>query len=268
MHGYLSPGTLVRVVPRLEPDAANLAEIRLFSAVSPGSAIDLAVPVASDLLDELFAARLAPVEVEGLAARLGLTTAQSAGFRRMFTELPPRPPEPNLTGDVRTRVLAHASVLLDFGGFTVLTVPAAGPGGCRPDQSVVDFPPRIDVVVLIGGRADRLPIGTLLQLRPRIGVTVAPGAACTSLARCGFPTVVELAHSGTVEIGPLRISGLPGAADGAERELRPTVPLVRLGGRAFVFAADAVRVSGVDAVFTGQDHAGTERLWPVKDDDR
>lgn len=299
-HGYLSSNTVIHVPVRLKHHAANPLEAQVVSLLerhdreqpsSSGSptppvlgTVDLAIPLASELLDELFAARLAPVEVDGLVDRLGLTEAQSAGFRRMFTEQPPRSYEPNLTEHVWMRRFGHASILLDFGGFTVMTDPVVGRGDCfgRP-YSVVDLPETIDVVVLTRDHPDHFSLETLLQLRRRVGVIVvlrAPGRLRVTLEHLGFTDVVEIANKQMIELGPVRITTLPAGDEDGERGTRiMMVPLVRLGGRAFLFATgtssltseahDLVlqEASRADVAFIGTEHSVAERFWSLRDED-
>lgn len=162
--------------------------------------------------------------------------------------------DPNLTGDVRMRCSGGESVLLDFGGFTVLSAPG----------SVAALPERIDVVVLCRSQ----PLTALPQLCGRTDVIVVPkalGIAVRAVVEhLGFPEVVELSSGQAVEFGPARIT-LPSA--GGE----PVVPLVRLGGHDFAFGADAARLPPdvLDDVVIVAELAGTtaERLWPVRDKD-
>ncbi|MBA0051204.1 MBL fold metallo-hydrolase [Streptomyces sp. AJS327] len=256
------------------------------SPVLPGPGrVDLAVPFASELLDELFAARLTPVDVDDLAGRLGVAEDQRAGFRRMFTERPPRRYEPNLTGEVRVRYFGHASVLLDFGGFTVLTDPTLGydGDGFEAHYSIADLPETVDVVVLSHGHSDHFSLETLLQLRRRVGVFVVPQSSGGSLADIGlrallehhgFENVVELADLRSIELGPARVTALPFLGEHGELDIRAKmVPLVRLGGRGFLFATDtspvdptlydlvAADIGRVDALFIGLECVGAPMSW-------
>ncbi|MHA4816856.1 MBL fold metallo-hydrolase [Streptomyces aculeolatus] len=247
--------------------------------------VDLAVPFASDLLDELFAARLAPVDVDELAGRFGLDGDQKAAFRRMFTEEAPRAYEPNLTGEVRMRYFGHASVLLDFGGFTVMTDPTLGYDGDGFDEhyAMADLPETIDVVIISHAHSDHFSLETLLQLRRRIGVIVVPQASGGSLAdigmralleHYGFTDVVEVADMQSIELGPARITALPFLGEHGELDIRAKmVPLVRLGGRGFMFATDtspvdptiydlvAAEIGQVDAMFIGLECVGAPMSW-------
>jgi len=308
MRGYLSPSTVVRLLGhRWDAGIVSLLDRHDPEQPLAGSSpvlpepcrVDLDVPFASDLFDELFAARLAPVEVDVLAERLGLAGAQLVGFRRMFTEQPPSPYELNLTGDVRMRLFGHASVLLDFGGFTIMTDPVVGcdGDGFDPHYSIADLPETIDVVVLGRSQSDPFSLETLLQLRRRIGVIVvgrASGHGLTEvsmrnmLEHNGFTGVVELADLQTIEIGPARITAVPVLGkDGGVDTGTMMVPLVRLGGRVFMFATDAAPltkeaddfvsadIDQVDVMFKRREYTDAatsllystaERFWPVRDE--
>lgn len=241
--------------------------------------VELSAPLGSELFDELFAARLSPVDVEALADRFGLAGPQRRAFRHMFTEQSPRRYGPNLTGDVRMRHVGHASVLLDFGGFTVLTDPAVGydGDGFAEHHTIADLPDVIDVVLLTNGDCLHFSPETLLQLRRRIGVVVvprafadgpAPGGLPDLLARYGFTDVVELGDGRSLEFGPARVRALsPPVGPGGPHRPAAMTPLVRLGGRGFVFAAHGCPVDPVaeasaphglgqvDALFTTAERA-------------
>ena len=246
---------------------------------------DLEVPFCSELLDELFAARLHPVDVDELADRFGLDDARREGFRRLFTEEEPRRYRPNLTGEVRMQFFGHASVLLDFGGFTVMTDPTIGYDGDGFDQhySIADLPETIDVVVLSHGHSDHFSLETLLQLRRRIGTIVVPQCSGGSLAdiglrvmleHYGFTNVVELGDMQSLETGPARITALPFLGEHGELDIRAKmVPMVRMGGRGFLFATDtspvdptiydlvAEEIGTIDALFIGLECVGAPMSW-------
>ncbi|MEU3492896.1 MBL fold metallo-hydrolase [Kitasatospora cineracea] len=246
---------------------------------------DLQVPFASELLDELFAARLRPVDVEELAAKFGLDEDARAGFRRLFTEQEPRRYAPNRTGGVRMQYFGHASVLLDHDGFTVLTDPTLGydGDGFEGHFTIADLPETIDVVVLSHGHSDHFSLETLLQLRRRIGTIVVPRSSGGSLAdiglrsmleHFGFRNVVELADMQSLQAGPATITALPFLGEHGELDIRAKmVPMVRLGGRGFLFATDtspidptlydlvAREIGTVDALFIGLECVGAPLTW-------
>ncbi|MFI6504486.1 MBL fold metallo-hydrolase [Nonomuraea typhae] len=246
---------------------------------------DLRLPFAAEVLDELFAARLRPVDVEELAGRLGIAEADRAGFRRLFTAEAPRGYVPNETGGVRMQYFGHASVLLDFGGFTVMTDPTIGydDDGFPQHYAIADLPESIDVVVLSHGHSDHFSLETLLQLRRRIKTIVVPQSSGGSLAdislramleHYGFTDVVELADMQSLQIGPATITALPFLGEHGELDIRAKmVPMVRLGGRGFMFATDtspvdptvydlvSKEIGQVDALFIGLECVGAPMTW-------
>ena len=257
------------------------------SPVLPGGTgrTDLTVPFAAAVLDDLFLGRLRPVDVDELTERLDLDGAARAGFRRLFTPEPPRPYERNETGGVRMRYFGHASVLLDLGGFTVMTDPTVGydGDGFPTHFSIADLPETIDVVVLSHGHSDHFSLETLLQLRRRIGTIVVPQSSGGSLAdiglrsmleHFGFTNVVELADMQSRQIGPATITALPFLGEHGDLDIRAKmVPMVHLGGRGFMFATDtspvdptvydlvAKEIGPVDALFIGLECVGAPMTW-------
>lgn len=246
---------------------------------------DLHVPFASELLDELFAARLRPVDVADLADRFELPESTREGFRNLFTSEPCMRYAPNHTGGVRMQYFGHACVLLDLGGFTVMTDPTVGydDDGFDGHFTIADLPKKIDVVILSHGHSDHFSLETLLQLRQRIGVIVVPQSSGGSLAdiglralleHYGFRNVVELADMESLETGPAVITALPFLGEHGELDIRAKmVPIVRIGGRCFMFATDTSLVdpaiydlvSGeigeVDALFIGLECVGAPMSW-------
>jgi L-ascorbate metabolism protein UlaG (beta-lactamase superfamily) len=256
------------------------------SPVLPGSPnrVDLAVPFAATELDALFAARLTPVDVDELAERFELSGAARESFHGLFTDEPPRPYQPAEPGQVRVRYFGHASVLMELDGFSVMTDPTLGyDGDGHTHFTIADLPERLDVVVLSHGHSDHVSLETLLQLRTRIGTIVVPRSSGGSiqdfdlrsmLESVGFTNVVELADTRSVDFGPAQVTALPFLGEHADLDIRAKmVPMVRIGGRGFLFATDtspmdptiyelvAKEIGTVDALFIGLECVGAPMTW-------
>jgi hypothetical protein len=150
-------------------------------------------------------------------------------------------------------------------------------------HTIADLPGRIDVVVISHAHSDHFSLETLLQLRQRIGTILVPQASGGNLPdvglramleHFGFRNVVELADLQTAEIGPARITALPFLGEHGDLDIRAKmVPLVRIGGRRFVFATDtspvdpvvydftASEIGPVDAMFIGLECVGAPLSW-------
>ncbi|MFF3643658.1 MBL fold metallo-hydrolase [Streptomyces sp. NPDC002564] len=248
--------------------------------------LDIDVPFDSPLWDELFAARLEPVDVPGLAERLGIDDADLPAFTALFHATPPAAHTPPPAGDVRVRYLNHASVLIETGDTSVLLDPLIGYTEDGHEHfTIEDLPRRIDAVVISHFHSDHFSLETLLQLRTRIGTILVPRASGGSLAdpslktmleALGFPDVQELSELETRRIaGDVEVTGLPFLGEHADLDIRTKmVPLVRAGGRRFLFATDITplepalydNVPGLteaplDALFIGLECVGAPLSW-------
>jgi L-ascorbate metabolism protein UlaG (beta-lactamase superfamily) len=249
-------------------------------------AVELTVPFSSPLLDDLFRARLQPVDraaVRELAAGLGVDTRV---LGRQFARRGPRPqPHAEWDGpDLRLRYLGHASILLQADGTSVVTdllVPYKPWEAINDRYSFQDLPARLDCVLISHAHQDHLVVESLLQMRHRIGVIVVPpGSRAVAdpsmklmLEAAGFPSVVELAPYESVTIGGARIDALPFAGEHGDLDIcgRATFA-VRLGGRAVYLAADSCgdeatlavvrdQLGPMDALFIGTESVGAPLSW-------
>ncbi|MET9078298.1 MBL fold metallo-hydrolase [Streptomyces sp. NPDC004232] len=271
--------SLTAVPPRGQPFVYG-------SPVLPGTGrLDIGVPFRADVWDDVFAARLQPVDTGELAERLGLDTGATARFEELFHDPAPHPYPAVPEGRVRMRYFGHAAVLIETSTGSVLLDPLIG---YRDDGhehfTVADLPHHIDAVVISHFHSDHFSLEALLQLRTRIGTIVVPRASGGTLQdpslkvmlqALGFPRVVEL---GELETHPaaegLDIVALPFLGEHADLDIRTKmVPLVRALGRSFMFATDITPVEPalydrvrdiageVDALFVGLECVGAPLGW-------
>ncbi|MET8628245.1 MBL fold metallo-hydrolase [Kitasatospora sp. NPDC004669] len=245
--------------------------------------LDVALPFDSPLWDELFAARLNPVDVPALAERLDV--ADLAAFTALFQEDAPAPYTEVAPDSVRVRYVNHATVLIETRGTAVLLDPLIGYTGDGHEHfTIADLPPFIDAVVISHFHSDHFSLETLLQLRSRVGVILVPRASGgslpdpslkTMLSALGFDRVEELGELETRRIADgVEVTALPFIGEHADLDIRTKiVPLVRALGRSFMFATDitpvepalydnvADVVGRLDALYVGLECVGAPLKW-------
>lgn len=248
--------------------------------------LDIDLPFDSPLWNDLFEARLDPVDVPHLAQRLGVADADLPAFTALFHDVPPAQHTPPAPGDVRVRYLNHASVLIETGTASVLLDPLLGyTGDGYEHYTIEDLPRHIDAVVISHFHSDHFSLETLLQLRTRIGTIVVPRASGgslpdpslkTMLQALGFSNVQELAELETHRVADhVEVTALPFVGEHADLDIRTKmVPLVQAGGRRFLFATDITPLepalfdnipglteTPLDALFIGLECVGAPLNW-------
>ncbi|WP_369215545.1 MBL fold metallo-hydrolase [Streptomyces flavofungini] len=248
--------------------------------------LDIDVPFDSPLWDELFAARLSPVDVPDLAERFGIADADLPAFTALFHATPPTPHTPPPPGDVRVRYFNHATVLIETGPTSVLLDPLIGYADDGHEHfTIEDLPARIDAVVISHFHSDHFSLETLLQLRTRVGTIFVPRASGgslpdpslkTMLQALGFPRVQELSELETHRVADqVEVTALPFVGEHADLDIRTkVVPLVRAGGRRFLFATDITPLepalydnipglaeTPLDALYIGLECVGAPLGW-------
>jgi L-ascorbate metabolism protein UlaG (beta-lactamase superfamily) len=225
----------VMSTPRLE-DAASL---------------HLPIRFDDEVLDALFRARRAPVDVEALGEQLGVPAAKSALFHSFFTSVSP-PPPPRFDGPgARIRFFGHACVLLESRQTAILVDPLISYSypAQVPRYTYQDLPERLDYVVLTHHHADHLVLECLLQLRHKVGTVVVPKAngkglpdpsMAWALRKVGFKDVRELEELESVSFADGAITGAPFLGEHCDLDVRSKLAHhIRLGGISVVAATDS-----------------------------
>ncbi len=147
---------------------------------------------------------------------------------KSLVRLPLRPRSQGV-GPARAVFINHATVLVEIGGYTVLTDPLysdyAGPWrlgspkrGHAPGIAFDDLPP-IDLVILSHDHFDHLDIPTLRRLEERDHPTILAGLGTASLlSEYGLSDTIDLAWFEAIQLEGLRIVFLP-AEHGSRRSL-------------------------------------------------
>jgi L-ascorbate metabolism protein UlaG (beta-lactamase superfamily) len=109
--------------------------------------------------------------------------------------------------------VGHATTLMDFDGYRVLTDPlmtrrVAHLRRRRPDPAPETFD--VDLVLLSHVHVDHLHLPSLKRLRPTARV-LTPAGSARLLRRAGFTDVMEIAVGDSVQSGPVTVEVVPAA---------------------------------------------------------
>ncbi len=195
--------------------------------------------------------------------RLDLLRWRLAGERVPWpdwVEDPPYPPPPTdvSPGQVAVTFIGHASFLLRFAGFTVLTDPVfsqrcspvtwAGPKRHRAPGLALEALPPINLVLLSHNHYDHMDLATLRTLhgrfKPKIVTTLGNAAA---LARAGIPDALELDWWGPAQIASATVTATPA------RHFSARTPFDR---NRTLWAGFMIEAGGMKLFFAGDSGAG------------
>ncbi|PRP97403.1 metal-dependent hydrolase [Enhygromyxa salina] len=221
------------------------------------------VPLASEVYDELFAARRHGVpraRVDELGERLAISAEDRVGFRELFTAgadatfARSGPRETTPIDGLRMRYFGHACVLFETDEVSVLFDPVLAyeqPSGA-PRNSWSDLPDTIDYVVLTHYHKDHFNLETLLQLRHQIlrvvvpkntGGTVEDPSFRRTLAAIGFSEIIEVDELESIALAGGELTALPFLGEHADLDISSKAAWhLRLGGFCAVCAADSANV--------------------------
>lgn len=160
-----------------------------------------------------------------------------------------------------TRIV-HASVLLQFGGSSVLTDPwfAERPGHCHgePLGLRLEDLPQLSAVICSHNHFHHFDMRSF-QSYPDHGVPMIVNPGMEKLARtAGFTNIFPLEPWRSVTIGPLRVSATP-----SRHGTPDNTYVVRCGGRMVFIAADSLRVPEARSLVERYAHADVA-LLPIQ----
>jgi L-ascorbate metabolism protein UlaG (beta-lactamase superfamily) len=144
--------------------------------------------------------------------------------------------------------IAHATVLLDFDGTTVLTDPwfsektGYHPGEDRPYASPGDLPP-LDGIVVSHGHYDHFDLGAMAAYPDKgVAMVVKRGLGAQAHA-AGWTNVTEVDPWEQVSIGPVTVTATPG-----KHKVPEVTFVLQSDGRTVFFGADTLRIPELDEV--------------------
>lgn len=223
--------------------------------VGSSEGFDWNVPFADPRVDALFALDTSPMELDALIELFGAGAPDVKTLRSYLTDEAPRPPPPRFRGPgIRARYLGHASVLLEWDGYCVLTdalispVPIAG-GADR--MTYADLPERINAVLITHSHADHFVLETLLRLRHRIdrlvvakshGLLIGDVSLAGLSRQLGFREVVELDSYDSVRVGSGEVFAAPFLGEHGDVAHSKSAWVVQAAGQRVLFAADSACV--------------------------
>ncbi|HKX31468.1 MAG TPA: MBL fold metallo-hydrolase [Blastocatellia bacterium] len=247
--------------------------------------LNLKIPFNHSAIDELARLRGAPQSLGRIKEICGLTGDDGERILPFLSEHPPKP-APGYDGDrIRIRYFGHACLLIETNEVRLLVDPMVSYeyDTENPRYTLRDLPDRIDYVLITHGHADHLSLEMLIQLRHKVGCVVVPRNGTgfledpslrLMLNRLGFANVIELDDLQTLEIDGGSITAVPFLGEHADLNIRTkTAPLIRLGGRSIICAADSCNletrlyehvkklVGGIDVLFLGMECDGAPLSW-------
>jgi L-ascorbate metabolism protein UlaG (beta-lactamase superfamily) len=247
--------------------------------------VHVALPFASDAIDQLFAMKRCPHSLSWIRERLPLPDKCDSVFQTFFTDQQPPPYDAYTGNGVRWRYFGHACILVETNGISILTDPVLSytfENGI-PRYGYEDLPDVIDFVLITHNHQDHIMFETILQLRHRIRCVVVPRCSGGSLQdpslklllqNIGFPNVVELEELEAIRAGGATIVGIPFLGEHADLDIRSKLAyLVRVQNHSLIFAADSCNIEprlyehvhrmigDVDVLFLGMECDGAPLSW-------
>jgi len=237
-------------------------------------------------LDALFAAEHTHVDVREMQERLGLDSARTAAWERLFTSMPPKRRHVPPAEGMRVRYFGHACVLIESAEVSILTDPFISyeyPNEL-PRYTFDDLPERIDFIVITHGHSDHIRPEVLLRLRHRTATVVVPRSAGRRLQdpsmklmlqEMGFTNVVEMHEFESIPLGGGgALTALPFLGEHSDLDIQGKSGYhVRMQGRSVACLADAcsldptlykhvgAELGPLDMLFLGMECEGSPMSW-------
>jgi len=241
---------------------------------------------ASELVDQIAAARTKPTSPNELAEALKMDEQQRERLFELFTESGPSSDQREFSGEgVRVRYFGHACVLMQTREFSLLIDPVfATDRAAGNSLTIADLPDRIDCVIITHGHQDHCAIEWLLQVRHRVDEVWVPRNNSGSLVdpslelmlrQAGFRKVRSLEPLDVVDIPGGRVVSLPFSGEHVDLECFSRQGLlIEMLGRRIGFLVDSdgrdsalygriadLVGANLDALFLGMECHGAPLSW-------
>jgi len=247
-------------------------------------AVHMEIPFEDVVVDFLAELKSRPVRLADVRDALPLDTRDIERFDAFLTRIAP-PQYSSYTGrGARWRYFGHACILLETGSASFLFDPVISYSyqTSLHRYTYSDLPAVLDCVCITHNHQDHILMETLLQLRHRAKYIVVPKSAgsledpslALILRAIGFRNVIELGEMEELQIGDIKLIGVPFFGEHADLNIRSKLAyLVHVGRHSLMFAADSCNiepkvyehvqksVGHVDALFLGMECDGAPLSW-------
>lgn len=237
-------------------------------------------------LDTLFACRTTPIYGHEIKEILEKYNASGGlDWRALFTETPPHRTSTPPTEGVRLKYTGHAGFLIETPNSAILIDPSiASPTPDTRDKMVsfAELPEKIDYICLTHNHQDHISLETLLQLRHKTDLVLAPKNNGGSLAdpsvklllsQLGFK-IMEVEDMELLPFADGSIRAIPFLGEHGDLNIRSkTAWLIESAGQKMFFGADSSNldpamykhiqntVGDVDLLAIGMECIGAPYTW-------
>lgn len=246
------------------------------------------LPFSDPRIDYLFGLDVEAKPLGEIIEVLQLDRESGEEFRKFLTNVQLKTNPEWREEAIRIRYLGHASVLVEYGGVSILIDPvmsATPQNGGERRHNFQDLPRYIDFVLITHAHGDHFCLETLLRLRHRIGCLVVPRASQAlvgdvSLALMakilGFTNVVEIAPMDSLPFVGGEVIAIPFLGEHGDLAHSKSGYLVRIGTEKILFAADSHCIDAmvyervyeivgpISTVFVNTETEGAPLTFPIE----
>jgi L-ascorbate metabolism protein UlaG (beta-lactamase superfamily) len=219
------------------------------------SCLHLRVPFKSDVLDDIFRARVTPISSSDIDQIFeGRETVGGLSRHDLFTTDPPYVLPKQAATDVTLSYIGHAGFLIENGDCAIMVDPLIAYRVDSNRDDVItygDLPQKIDYLCLTHNHADHVNIETLLQIRHKVDKVLVPknngGTLCDPslklvLKQLAF-SVIEVEDLEEIPLESGRIISIPFLGEHGDLNVRSkTAWFFELHGKTIYAGADSSNI--------------------------